>query len=167
MIFEALADKHLESLFRFEFENRTWFETQISSRGDDFYTESGVKSHIHESIVDAELGRSFSAVLVENDEISARANLKDICADDKSCFVGYRVAHKSTGQGRASYCLAELIREAHASHEIAQLKARVLSNNPVSMSVLKKKGFKEIGYEENYIELNGKYLGCALFSHES
>jgi len=167
VIFEVLSEKHLASLFRFESDNRTWFETQISSRGDNFYTELGVRNHIDESIVDAELGKSFSAVLIENDEISARANLKNICVEENSCFVGYRVAYKSIGQGRASYCLSELIREAHASYEIAQLKARVLSNNPASMSVLKKKGFKEIAYEENFIELNGTSLGCSLFSRLS
>ena len=167
MIFEALSVKHLESLFRFESNNRAWFETQISSRGDDFYSELAIQGHIQDSIVDAQLGNSYSAVLVENGEISARANIRNICDKKSSASVGYRVAYNKIGQGRASYCLAELIRQAHASYEIQELTAQVLSNNPASISVLKKHGFKEIDFVENFIELNGEKLACATLSRRS
>lgn len=167
MRFETLAVGHLDSLLKFELENRAWFETQIAPRGNDFYNCLGVKTHINESIVNAKLGNSYSAVLIENGEIRARANLKNICAKQNCAFVGYRVAYKNTGKGLATLCLSELIREAQRSYKIKELRAQVLSNNPASISVLKKKEFKETNYQEDFLELNGEKLGCTTYSRIS
>ena len=92
MVFQALSADHFNQLFQFEVENRIWFETLISSRGEEFYTTKGIRSHIREAVEGTKLGRSYSGVLIENGHISARGNLKNICNANASCEVGYRVA---------------------------------------------------------------------------
>lgn len=165
MVFEILSGKHLDLLFRFELENREWFESLISSRGNDFYTSSGVKNHISDYIIQATLGTQYSAVLIVDDEIVARGNLKKICTDNNSCSVGYRVAKKYAGKGYASYCLRELIKIANNSYLINKVEAQVLDNNPASIAVLKKQGFDILFHKPNFTELNGGPLGCTTFRY--
>ncbi|WP_414734061.1 GNAT family N-acetyltransferase [Colwellia psychrerythraea] len=93
----------------------------------------------------------------------ARGNLKEICMDNNSCSVGYRVAEKHAGKGYASYCLTELIRIANNSYLINKVEAQVLDNNPASITVLKKQGFYMLFHEPNFTELNGVKLGCTTF----
>ncbi|MEW6997179.1 GNAT family N-acetyltransferase [Colwelliaceae bacterium BS250] len=167
MIFEALSNKHLDLLFKFELENREWFETLISSRGNDFYTDYGIQKHVSNCLSDAELGKGYAGVLIENGCVVARGNLKDICTEYQSCSVGYRVAKNSIGKGYASYCLAELIRKANLSFSIDVIEAQVLDNNPTSKAVLEKLGFKMTAYELNFTELNGIALGCTTLKYVS
>lgn len=163
MKFEALSNQHIEPLFQFELENRSWFESLITSRGDNFYTLDGVKKHIFSCTANAKLGIGYSGVLIENEVIIARANLKNIDSENSCCSVGYRVAKNSVGKGYASYCLAELIKVASNNYSLCNLEAQVLDNNPASVAVLTKLGFKVNSYQPDFMALNGKNYGCTTF----
>lgn len=163
MKFEVLSQKHLGLLFQFELENRQWFESLISSRGDHFYTRSGVKKHIDAHLTEAKLGNSYSGVLLVDDKIVARGNLKDICSKKQSCSVGYRVAKNSIGRGYSSYCLTTLIKIANTEYSIDNIEAKVLENNPASQAVLKKAGFTSHYFEHNFIDLHGNNLSCTTY----
>lgn len=163
MVIETLSDKHLDLLFQFELENRQWFESLIASRGDDFYTYSGVRKHISDSVLNVVSGTEYSAVLFVDEAIVAIGNLKDICVDNNRCSIGYRVAEKCIGKGYASYCIAQLIRIANSSYSINELVAQVLDNNPASIAVLKKQGFDILFHDPNFTELNGVQLGCTTY----
>ncbi|WNC69816.1 GNAT family N-acetyltransferase [Thalassotalea nanhaiensis] len=165
MKFETLSERHLDLLFQFELDNRGWFESLISSRGDDFYTLPSIQSHIAKCISDAKLNNSWSGVLIDKGKLIARANLKDLCLQSKSCSVGYRVAKTSIGKGYASYCLGELIKKAIDLYSIEFLNAQVLDNNPASKAVLQKFGFKPISHQPNFVELNTVKLGCTTFRY--
>lgn len=163
MIFETLSDKHLNRLFQFELENREWFESMVSPRDDFFYSYSGVKRHILDSMNNMQLGTHYSGVLILNDQIVARGNLKDICVENNNGSVGYRVGKSSTGKGYATYCLAELVKIAANLYSINELEAQVLDNNPASKVVLQKLGFNVESHQENFISLNSVTLGCTTF----
>ncbi len=167
MIFETLSDKHVDLLFQFELENKEWFESLIPPREDYFYTRSGIKMHILDSVINMNLATHYSGVLIQNDRIVARGNLKDICAKKENASVGYRVAEHSIGKGYASYCLDKLIRIAVRSYSVNALEALVLDNNPASKAVLQKLGFNAISHQSNFIELNGVNQGCTTFRHIS
>ena len=158
--FEVLSNQHIEPLFQFELENRSWFESLITSRGDNFYTLAAVKEHILDCTANAKLGIGYSGVLIKNGVIVARGNLKNIDCENRICSVGYRVAKNSAGKGYASYCLAELIKIASNNYSLCKLEAQVLDNNPASVAVLKKLGFKVKSYQSNFMTLNGKNYGC-------
>lgn len=163
MIFETLSIKHLAMLVKFELVNRDWFESVISPRDDYFYRYSGVKMHIFDSIINMKLGTHYSGVLIINNQIVARANLKDICVKRRYGAVGYRVAEKNIGKGYASYCLRKLIKIAVDSYSINELEALVLDNNPASKAVLKKLDFDVESYKANFTEHQGIQLGCTTF----
>lgn len=167
MVFEELSAQHTQSLYQFEHDNRAWFETLISSRGEDFYAEGGVAQHIAKAMAEAGTGRSFAGLLLDSSHVVARGNLKDFSADGRSCFVGYRVASAYAGQGWATVCLAELLKIAETRFGVIECRARVLDNNPASAAVLQKNGFKPIAREDNYLEFNGQMLASTIFSRSS
>jgi len=165
VIFEILADKHVDLLLEFELENKQWFESLISPREDCFYTHAGVKMHIFDSIINMKLGTHYSGVLMLNNRIVARGNLKDINVKHNSASVGYRVAENCIGRGFASYCLTELLKIATCRYSINKIEAQVLDNNLASKAVLLKHGFKAKSHKINYMTLNDIDLGCTTFSH--
>jgi ribosomal-protein-alanine N-acetyltransferase len=157
-----LFKHHANQLLEFELKNKQWFESLIESRAKSFYSHKGITEHIDSLTNDMKLGKAYSGVLLKNNTIVARANLKDI--SNNVAFVGYRVAKDFTSKGAASYCLSQLIEIAQYNFNIKQIKAQVLENNPASMRVLQKFGFKALGTELNFISLNNKQLSCTEFS---
>jgi ribosomal-protein-alanine N-acetyltransferase len=161
MQFELLSKHHLMQLLSFELENRAWFESLIEPRGNAFYSVQGVSAHIDSEIEKVNSGSAFCGLLIKDNEIVARANLKDIEAN--KAFVGYRVSKNFISQGYASFCLASLIKIANTEFNIKTLEAKVLENNPASKHILLKHGFEIIGSLPNFLTLNSKQLTCLAF----
>ncbi len=158
MQFELLSKYHVKQLLSFELENRSWFESLIEPRDNALYSEQGVSEHIDSEIEKVNSGSAFCGLLIKGNEIVARANLRDICAN--KAFVGYRVSKNFISQGYASFCLASLIKIAKTEFGIKSLEAKVLENNPASKHILLKHGFEIIGNVPNFITLNNKPLTC-------
>ena len=161
MNLEVLSKHHAKQLLAFELNNKAWFESLIVPRESSFYTIKAIEEHIELLNQAMDLGSAYSSVLVQNDIIVARANLKDIT--NKSAVVGYRVAENSLSQGLASYCLSELITIAKKQFSLEYLTAQVLENNPASMRVLQKHNFQTTSVTANFLTLNGKTLSCTEF----
>ena len=158
MEFKTLSKRHVNQLLDFELQNKRWFESFIEPREHEFYSNSGVAKHIDFLLNQMDEDKAYSGVLVKNNMIVARANLKDISGN--CAYIGYRVAQDFTSQGLASYCLSQLIEIAQDKFNLQQLKAQVLDNNPASAHVLKKCGFQALGVTPNFLSLNGKQLNC-------
>ena len=161
MQFELLSKHHLKQLLNFELENRSWFESLIEPRDSAFYSEQGVREHIDAELDKVNSGSAFCSLLINDNEIVARANLRDICAN--KAFVGYRVSKNFTSQGYANFCLASLIKIAKREFGVKALEAKVLENNPASKHILLKHGFEIIGNLPNLLTLNSKQIACIEF----
>ena len=164
MQLELLSKHYLKPLFDFELENRAWFESLIEPRDNDFYSEQGVEQHIDSELDKVISGTAFCGLLLKDNEIVARANLRDISANKAS--VGYRVSKRYLSQGYASICLASLIEIAKREFGVQYLEAKVLTNNPASKHVLLKQGFEIIGNIPNFTTLNNKSLTCTEFGYK-
>lgn len=163
MKFETLTENHLSQLLNFELENREWFESIIEPRVSEFYSEKGVAKHIETQVEHMNSGLVYSGVLIKDDVIVGRGNLKSIC--DGKAFVGYRISGKYTSQGFASYCLSELMHIAKEKFDLKVLEAQVLDNNLASRRVLEKKNFTAVEYMPNFSTLNGLEYGCTKFQN--
>ncbi len=158
MQFGLLSKHHVKQLLSFELENRSWFESLIEPRDNAFYSTQGVNEHIDAEIDKVNSGSAFCGLLFKDNEVVARANLRDISANN--AFVGYRVSKRFISQGYASFCLASLMKIANTEFGIKTLEAKVLENNPASKHILLKHGFEIIGTVPNFIALNDKQLAC-------
>ena len=163
MKLELLDEKYLTALIDFELENRLYFESLIASRGDAFYRRPVILAHIRDLVSDYDAGEKLSCLVFQDDEVIARANIKDINDETSTAEVGYRVAEAAAGKGVASFALAGLIRLAKTQLGLKSLTAWVMNNNPASARVLEKQGFVEQVTMQNHYCFNGRYLACTQY----
>ncbi len=163
MKFERLGLKHTEQLLAFELENKAWFESLIAARAPDTYTTQGIEKHVQNFLTLMKREKLYSLVLIDEENIIARANLKEINYSKNSAYIGYRVAKAATGQGIASLCVKKLCEVSEKEFQLTQLNALVLDNNPASCRVLIKNGFSLWKHLENFEQLHGVQYGCSHF----
>ena len=138
----ALEAADIGRLTDFELENRAWFEQNISERGPQFYTTSGLQQHMQECLDNVAAGHMYAAVLLdENGALTGRANLRHIDQVQRSAELGYRVAMHACGQGLASAAVRYLLDMAVQQWGLRQVVAYVNANNLASAKVLAKCGF--------------------------
>lgn len=145
-----------ENLFNFEFENRTFFEEMVPTRGDEFYNSENFKK-IHETLLEEQVNEDSYFYLIKDSErsIVGRINLVDIEKSDKIGYLGYRVGQAHTGKGIANKALKLLIET--VTGKVKEIKAKTTTNNIASQRVLEKNGFERIESSEEF-EMNGQML---------
>jgi ribosomal-protein-alanine N-acetyltransferase len=150
MIFETLKESHAPKLLAFELESREHFESLIAPRDISFYSLLGVQKHIKE--LQHISGKYF--VLIKNDAIIARANIKNIQSNGNA-EIGYRVGKHEAGKGIGTTCVKFLVSVAKELG-LNFLSAFVICNNPASEKVLLNNGFHLDLCLPNGFEHNGK-----------
>ena len=132
----------MEAVFAFELDNRAYFATSISDRGDEFYETF---SRQHDALLAQQAaGVCAFYVLVDRDEsIVGHFNLYDL--EHGAARVGYRVAEHVAGRGVATEALRDLCRKAAADHGLRVLTAKTSTANVASQRVLEKAGFTATG----------------------
>lgn len=155
---EKLTYADADDLYKFELENRSFFEETVPTRGDDFYKPEVFKIR-HETLLEeqAEGISNFYLIKDGNNSILGRINLVDIDVFHKIAHLGYRVGHRDTGKGVAKKAL-KLLLETVVQRDIKQVKAMTTTNNIPSQKVLEKNGFKQTACDEEELDMNGQKL---------
>ncbi|WP_241535898.1 GNAT family N-acetyltransferase [Indiicoccus explosivorum] len=154
---ELLTEQDFCELFRFESENRTFFERSVPGRGDDYYQYPIFTERNRALLEEQAKGLSFFFLIRKNGEIAGRVNAVDI--DSSGCgHIGYRVSERFAGQGVASEGVALLIGEAERLG-MACLLAKTTQTNIGSQQVLKKNGFEITAEEQEFIHFR-KEISC-------
>jgi ribosomal-protein-alanine N-acetyltransferase len=137
-----LRPDHEGPVLAFERENRSYFATSISDRGEEFF-ESYPERH-RELLAEQRAGRRAAYVLVDDDgAIVGRFNL--VFVEEGVAEVGYRVAQRAAGRGVATAAVRELCLLAASRHGVRILRAAASSENVASQRVLLKTGFIRVG----------------------
>ncbi len=148
---EPLRSGHAEAVLAFERDNRTYFATSISDRGDAFFEQFAARFQV--SLAEQGAGDCAFFVLVDDDgEVIGRFNLYDVAGG--CAKVGYRVARCAVGQGIATAAVRELC-EIASSLGLRTLTAATSHGNVASQKVLAKAGFEPAG-DADPSELGGK-----------
>ena len=158
IIIEKLKSTDVESLYKFEIENRTFFEEMVPTRGDDYYQPEVFKVR-HQSLLDEQVeGTSyFYLIKDEKDSILGRINLVDINEHDKIGYLGYRVGQNHTGKGVAKNAL-KLLLEIIGEMDVEEVKAKTTTNNIASQKVLEQNGFGRTETNDGEFEMNGQLM---------
>ena len=139
---ERLRADHAAAVLAFEVENRAFFASTISDRGDEFFERFEEKHAAR--LAEQEVGEGAYYVLVDADgAVLGRFNL--ILVEDGVWEVGYRVAEAATGHGVATAGVRELCELAVSRHGARTLRAATSYGNVASQRVLLKAGFTEVG----------------------
>lgn len=134
---ERLRADHGPSVLAFELENRGYFATSISDRGDTYFEQ--FTENFDELLAEQEAGTSAFHVLVDDDgAVVGRFNIYDL--KDGRATVGYRVAQRAAGHGVATATVQALCVVAEGLG-LRTLTAATADQNVASQRVLVKSGF--------------------------
>ena len=138
---EKLQDTDAEGLYKFELDNRAFFEEMVPTRGNDYYNLEVFKKR-HEDLLEEQVqgGSYFYLIKDKDNSILGRINVVDIDKSQKTGHLGYRVGQAHTGKNIATKALKLLI-ETVTDIDIKQIKAKTTTNNIASQKVLEKNGF--------------------------
>jgi ribosomal-protein-alanine N-acetyltransferase len=90
--------------------------------------------------------------------VVGRANHKDIDRERGMADVGYRVAETSAGRGHASLALAHLLQLAREQWSLPCVQAFASIDNPASVRVLEKAGFRCVESVPGLAEVGGRKI---------
>lgn len=157
---KLLKEEDAPALFQFEYNNRTFFEKMIPSRGEDYYNHF---SERHSQLLKEQSEGISYFYLIRNSlgEIAGRMNLVDINWENHSGSLGYRVGEAFTGKGVATLAFKLLLKETE-KFNIRSIHAQTTTHNIASQRVLEKNNFKRISLSPYEIEFNG---GKVKFVH--
>lgn len=153
---EKLDGTGAEDLYKFELENRSYFEKMVPTRGDDYYKLETFKLR-HESLLEEQAnGRScFYLIKDESDSILGRINFVDVDESHEVGHLGYRIGELHTGKGVAKKALKLFLKQ---EQNVKQVKAKTTTNNIASQKVLEKNGFERTETDDEEFEMNGQKL---------
>ncbi|MDJ0332866.1 GNAT family protein [Planococcus sp. S3-L1] len=149
-----LQEVDAEALFKFESENRWFFEEMVPSRGDDYYTfETFLRRH-QELLKEQKNGLSYF-YLITNDagEILGRINLVD--KKDNIADIGFRVGATHVGKGIGNQALNLLLK---TDLSVKQIRGKTTTVNHASQKVLERNGFKQVRVGDEEFEMNGEIM---------
>ncbi|XRD26532.1 GNAT family N-acetyltransferase [Lysinibacillus fusiformis] len=161
---ERLQVTDAEGLYKFELENRAFFEETVPTRGDEYYNPEIFKKR-HEALLEeqAQGGSYFYLIKDQDSSILGRINLVDIDRFFKIGHLGYRVGQEHAGKGIANKAL-EILIETITDEDIKQIKAETTTNNIASQRVLEKNGFEKITTSSEKFEMNGQKLSFVYYA---
>lgn len=82
-----------------------------------------------------------------------------------SAEIGYWLSESCWGQGIVTDAVSSLVPVAFEEFEIVRLQAGIFSNNPASMRVLEKCGFRKEAVHKNAITKHGMLLDEVMYVH--
>lgn len=150
-----LQEKHFEKLFKFELENKGYFEEMVPSRGDDYYNLETFIQRNKALIDEQDQGLSyFYLIMNQEGVVLGRMNLVDIEQPKRRGHVGYRVGKAYTGKGIANKALRILL-DTTNQLGIRQISAKTTTINIASRKILEKNEFQYIETAKDEFKMNG------------
>lgn len=165
IIIKLLKQSDEKELFKFEVENRYFFEKVGFSREDSYYEFNNFKTIIKELIEEQEKGLVYM-YLIKDDQgnIVGRVNLVSVIRGNfNKAELGYRIGENHQGEGYATRAVKLILDEAANKHKLHRIEAGTSSNNIGSQIVLIKNGFQFVGRYNKYIYQNGVWQDSINF----
>lgn len=162
---ELISRESATEILSFEKENRTFFETMVPSRGNEYYETERFTSIIEELVQEQEQGICFMYLIRDGSgQMVGRVNLVSIVRDDiHTAEIGYRIGEKHNGKGYATNAIKLLVSEAFVTHGLQKLEAGTSPNNVGSQIALLKNGFRFIAKSSELIKVNDHFEESVLF----
>jgi ribosomal-protein-alanine N-acetyltransferase len=143
-IIEHLRLDHAAAVLAFERENRSYFTTSISDRGDDYFAE--FDERFRDLLAEQEAAVChFHVIIGDNGDVLGRVNLVDVA--DGAAELGFRIAEKAAGQGLATAAVRQVCAMAARDYGLRTLRASAADDNAGSRTVLSRVGFVPTGQE--------------------
>lgn len=152
-------------LFKFESENRAFFEARINARTAGYYSLDAVTAalEVAENEAKADVGYQF-LIFDTAQDIVGRINLSRVRRNHfHSAELGYRIAESGGGQGYAGDAIRQVLTKAFFELGLMRIEAAVSVNNPASIRALQRNGFSQYGLARRSFELGGVWYDVLHF----
>lgn len=154
-----------EELFKFEVENRSYFERIGLSRDDRYYDYNNFKQILKDLIGEQQKDLIYMYLIKDHyQDIIGRVNLSSIMRGPfNKAELGYRTGEKHQGNGYTTKAVQLVLDEAANRHKLHRMEAGTSPDNIGSQIVLIKNGFQFVGKHSKYIHNNGKWNDSIIF----
>lgn len=159
-----IAEAEVSELFRFELENRAFFERTIASFGDDYYERATLEKITEGRVRDWENGDAyFYLVRDAAGDLVGRISLFDVQRGaTQTATIGYRIAEAHSGKGIATKAVARVLEDAFEVYGLHRIEGATSPANLGSQIVMLKNGFGFWGRSRRSYLLNGVWEDCVL-----
>lgn len=156
---KILEEVDIHNLFKFELENRIFFEKMGFGRNDNYYEFKNFTAIVKELIEEQEKGMTYMyLVKCSSGDIVGRVNLVSVVRGAlNKAELGYRVGEKHQGEGYATVAVKLVLDEAKTNHKLHRIEAGTSPDNIGSQIVLIRNGFQFTGRYNKYIYQNEKW----------
>lgn len=164
-IIKLLDQSFEEKLFKFELDNRSYFEKTGFPRADSYYDFNKFKTIINELIEEQEKGLIYMYLIIDDSgNIVGRINLVSIMRGPlNKAEIGYRVGEDHQSKGYGTNAVRLVLDEAVKKHKLHRVEAGTSPDNIGSQIVLIKNGFQFVGRYNKFIYQNDKWHDSIIF----
>lgn len=159
IIIKLLEESDTKELFRFELQNRVFFEKIGLPRGDSYYELDNFNTIIKELVGEQEKGLLYM-YLIKNysGKVIGRVNLVSIVRGSlNKAELGYRMGEGHQGKGYGTNAVKLVLDEAVNKHKLHRIEAGTSPDNIGSQIILIKNGFQFTGRYNKYFYQNGEW----------
>ena len=144
-------------------DNRAFFAVRDSTRGDDYYTREVQLARIEafQKMSAEGSGVLLGIFLPEHDELIGFVALFGVIRGGfQEARIGYMLAEQHGGRGYATEAVALSLPYAFTELDLHRLETGVQLDNPASMRVLAKNGFREEGISRRWVNVADRWDDC-------
>lgn len=138
--------------------NKDFFRDTDPHYEDDFYTEPGQRSFLHQISERQKAGYEQRFWLVTKDfpeRIIGMVSLNNIVMGAfRSCFLSYKLDCNQLRQGYMTEALEYVSRYAFDELRLHRLEANIMPRNTASLKTVEKLGFRNEGLSPKYLRIN-------------
>ena len=154
-------------LLRLNLENRSFFAPREARRPDDYYTLERQHAYIEETQkrLAERSGATFGAFLHESDELVGFVGLFGVLRGGfQEARIGYMFAERHSGRGYATEAVVLAVTYAFDTLDLHRVETGVQLDNPASMRVLAKAGFRDEGVSLRWVNVADEWVDCRRFA---
>lgn len=160
----VLTPSDAEDVLKYYLKNREYLSSFEPDRDDSFYTLPVQRRNLIEGYKQFLNGDSINFGIYRGNRFIGKIQISNIIVGVfKSAFVGYSIDESEQGKGYMKEALSLVSKYAFDEMGLHRLEASTLIDNIKSQRVLKACGFKELGINENYLFINGKWRDHITF----
>jgi [ribosomal protein S5]-alanine N-acetyltransferase len=156
-----------DELLRVNLENREFFAARESRRPGGYYTVDVQRARIADAqkMLDERTGVLFGVFLCGTGELIGVLGLFGVIRGGfQEARIGYMIAERHSGRGYATEAVNLSLPFAFETLDLHRLETGVQLDNPASMRVLAKAGFRDEGISASWVKIADAWVDCRRFA---
>lgn len=155
---KLLTPENAEELLDYYIRNKDHLRDFEPSRDNSFYTLESQKNLLNESYRQFFNGTTIDLGIFLEEKLIGKVKISNIVTGIfKNGIIGYSIDKDEQGKGYMKKAVMLALEYAFKELRLHRIEASALVNNEKSKNVLLACGFKELGLNEKYLFINGKW----------